>query len=322
MEYKMTIDTSNYHIKGNLDHLGIFERKDILSDNDGFDITLNNVFLNGIHLKWGQYKSKGVKTYSVAPEKETIVAHFCLRGSCVSEYKNALNIQRGECMLFKEEKEEYLFHMDVDHGMGEFFEVSFSPESYAANYCEGYVTDEVLDGKELFTSLAKDPLMWTIITEMYQRKDNYSGKLKRLYLESKASELLLTQISCFSKQSKYDRSLKLRQSDIEAIHYVKELISKDFDHLTIPDLALSAGINQTKLKTGFKEIFGQTVFGFLSNLRMDKAKELLVSTDISISEIATMIGYNYSQHFVNAFKKHFGCTPGEFRGSVKQTVIR
>ncbi|MET3037274.1 AraC family transcriptional regulator [Chryseobacterium sp. NRRL B-14859] len=313
MEYKMTIDTSNYHIKGNVDHSGVSERKDSLSDHNGFDITLNNIFLDGIHLKWGHYKSEGIKTYSVSPEKETVVAHFCLRGACVSEPKSNLNVQRGECILFKEEKDEYLFHMDVDHGIGEFFEVSFSPESYAAHYCEDNIADEVLNGKDLFTSLAKDPLMRTIIMEMYQRKDNYSGKLKRLYLESKASELLLTQINCFNKQSKYHRNPKLCKSDIEAIHYVKELISNNFDHTTIPDLALSAGINQTKLKMGFKEIFGETVFGYLSNMRMDKAKELLISTDIPVSEIAYRVGYNYSQHFVKAFKRHFGCTPGEFR---------
>lgn len=313
MEYKMTMDAKNYYIKDNFKHSGVFERKDNLSDNNGFDITLNNIFLEGIHLKWGQYKSKGVKSYSVTPEKETIVAHFCLQGSCISESKNALNINRGESMLFKEEKNEYLFHMDVDNGIGEFFEISFSPEFYTANYCEDHITDEVLNGKELFTSLTKDPLMWKIIKEMHQRKDNYTGKLKRVYLESKASELLLTQISCFSKKNKYNRNPKLQKNDVEAIHYVKEMISKDFNHLTIPNLALSAGINQTKLKTGFKEIFGQTIFGFLLDLRMNRAKELLVSTDITISEIATIVGYNYSQHFVHAFKRYFDCTPGEFR---------
>lgn len=44
MEYKMTIDTSNYHIKGDANSCGVFERKDYLSDNNGFNITLNNVF--------------------------------------------------------------------------------------------------------------------------------------------------------------------------------------------------------------------------------------------------------------------------------------
>lgn len=269
--------------------------------------------MNGLHLKWGKYQSNGIKTYTVSPEKETIVAHFCLRGSCVSETKSALNIHRGQSMLFKEEKGEYLFHMDVDQGYGEFFEASFSPESYAANYSEDRLTDEIFNGKELFTSLAQDPLMRTIILEMFQRKDNYSGKLKRLYLESKASELLLTQLSCFSKQSKYHTNLKLQKSDIEAIYYVKEIISNDFEHMTIPNLALTVGINQTKLKMGFKEIFGQTVFGFLSDLRMNKAKELLISTEMSVSEIAYTVGYNYSQHFVNAFKKHYGCIPSDIR---------
>lgn len=309
----MTIDAHDYFIKGDMNHLEVFERTDKLSDNNGFEINLNNVFLSGIHLKWGQYKSNGIKTYTVAPEDETIVAHFCLRGACISEPKNSLNLHRGECMLFKEEKDEYLFHMDVDNGIGEFFEVSFCPSLYASTYGENNISDEILNGKELYTSITKDPSMWHIIADMYKRKDNYSGKLKHLYLESKVSELLLTQISCFNKQNKRSRSVKLYRRDIDAIHTVKDIISNGFGHTTISDLAQCAGINQTKLKAGFKELFGVTVFDFLTKRRMQAAKDLLITTDLSISEIANLIDYAYPQHFITAFKRQFGKTPGEFR---------
>ena len=314
MKYKMSIDSSSYQFEnGNANISEIYERKDTLSDNNGFDIDLTNVFLEGAHLKWGTYETKRVKTYSVSPEKESIVAHFCLRGSCVSEHKSYLNINRGECMLFKEDKDEYLFHMDVDDGIGEFFEISFCPQIYADNYSDNEIVDKVLNGKKLFTSISKDPIMRKIITAMYQRKDNYSGKLKQVYLESKISELLLTQIVCLHQQNKNHKSLKLSRRDIDAIYHVNEIISKDFTHKTIPSLALSVGINQTKLKTGFKQIFGQSVFEYLVDQRMNKAKELLISTATSVSEIANIIGYNHPQHFITAFKRQFGCTPGEFR---------
>ncbi|MEN7549960.1 AraC family transcriptional regulator [Rapidithrix thailandica] len=314
MKYKMSIDNTNYQFKNrNTKTSEVDERKDTLSDNNGFDIDLTNVFLEGIHLKWGKYQSNRIKTYSVSPEKESVVAHFCLRGSCVSEHKSYLNIERGECMLFKEDKDDYLFHMDVDQGIGEFFEVSFCPDLYALHFADHAITDRVFKGKRLFASISKDPVLRKIITEIYQRKDNYSGKLKRLYIESKVSELLLIQL-CLLQDSKPTRS-RLYKNDIEAIHHAKDIISKDLEHTTIPYLAVSVGINQTKLKTGFKELFGQTIFEFLTNLRMKKAHHLLLSTELTISEIASSVGYNYPQHFMTAFKRYFGCTPNEVRKS-------
>lgn len=313
MKYKMTIDAADYDIAAIDVQSGVSERRDNLSDNNGFDIALSNIFLEGIHLKWGQYKSEKRKSYSVSPDKETIVAHFCLRGSCISPDKSVLNIQRGECMLFKEEKDDYLFHMDVDHGVGEFFEVSFSPEYYAEHYVDDQFEDAVLGGKEFYSNMAKTPALHSIISDMYTRKDNYNGKLKGLYLESKVSELLLTQLHAIAQEAPEKTKIRLHPADIDAIQHAKDIISQDYEHTTIPALALAVGINQTKLKAGFKALFGQTIFEFLTCIRMEKAQFLLLSSSLPIAEIGSYIGYTYPQHFITAFKRHFGYTPGELR---------
>ena len=75
------------------------------------------------------------------------------------------------------------------------------------------------------------------------------------------------------------------------------------------ELSRIAGINEFKLKRGFKEVFGQTVFGYLNDERMDLAKSDLLEKQKSITEIAFELGFSSVQHFSNAFKKKFGVSP-------------
>ncbi|MCW3464786.1 helix-turn-helix transcriptional regulator [Chitinophaga nivalis] len=322
MDYIMTIDASNYHIGAGQDKPFLEERVEKLTDNNGFEIELDNVFLDGIHLKSGKYTTDTSKYYAVHPEKETIVAHFCLRGSCISEHKDYLTMQRGECILFREEKEEYLFEMGTDNGVGAFFEISFCPELFTPLFLgENEIIDGIMDGRKLFAHLSQQEELQILINDIHHKKERYTGKLKKLYLESKVAELLITQMSCL-QEKKETRRTKLLSRDIEAIYHAKEMISKDMEHLSIPCLALSIGINQTKLKSGFKELFGKTVFEYLTSLRMTKARDLLLSTDHPIADIANIVGYKYAQHFIVAFRKTFGYTPGELRMSNQRSPLQ
>lgn len=310
MDYNMTLDSRNYFI-GAVDSI---ERVDRLTDNEGFNIELNNVFLDGIHLKWGKYNSPSAKSYSVLPTNESVVAHFCLQGSCITEGNNHLNICRGECILFKEAKDEYLYQMGTDNHEGAFFEISINPHLYNDLFVgENQLLDEIMEDKKLFARLAQDARFLSIISEMYDEKSKYSGKLKTLYLESKVMELLLLQ-SSYLQYAKTKKQTKMQARDIEALHQVKDLLDATLEHISIPQLALTVGINQTKLKSGFKELFGQTIFEYLTIQRMHKACNLLKTTELAIAEIAEMVGYKHAQHFTVAYYKMYGHRPSEVRG--------
>ncbi len=60
---------------------------------------------------------------------------------------------------------------------------------------------------------------------------------------------------------------------------------------------------------GFKQLFGQTVFEYTQHLRMEMAKNLLESSEQSITDIAFEVGYEYSSNFATAFRRHFGISP-------------
>lgn len=72
-------------------------------------------------------------------------------------------------------------------------------------------------------------------------------------------------------------------------------------------------MNDFKLKEGFKELFENTVFGYLADVRMQKAYSLLQSKEHSIAEIAHLIGYKNPHHFSAAFKKKFDVAPSKLK---------
>ena len=316
MDYQMNLDTTAYHIGRNLNQSCVIEERDCMSDEQGFSIELNNIFLGDIHLKWGSYQSPVSKHYSVCPSSDSVVAHFCLAGYCITQEQECLNMCRGESILFKETATEYLYEMGTDNNHGEFFEVSLTPQLYNDLFVgENQLLDEVLSSNstKLFGNISANPLVKPLIHEMFNNRMSYSGKMKKLYLESKVIELLLLQMQHVDTRQN-SSLLNFNRMDVDAIYSVKDFLDQHFDETqSIAKLALDAGINQTKLKLGFKELFGNTVFGYLTMQRMQEAKTLLLDDSLPICEIANRVGYKHAQHFTVAFKKAMGCLPSDLR---------
>ncbi|RXK82954.1 helix-turn-helix transcriptional regulator [Filimonas effusa] len=146
----------------------------------------------------------------------------------------------------------------------------------------------------------------------------YTGILKKIYVESKVQELLVLQIEHFSNASIITEAAPARtvikQGDTEKFHYVKELINNNLQEpCSLIRLAELAGMNDFKLKKGFKELFGTTVFGYMTEVRMNKAKSLLLEGKHTISDISWWVGYKNPQHFTAAFKRKFGYLPSELK---------
>jgi len=82
---------------------------------------------------------------------------------------------------------------------------------------------------------------------------------------------------------------------------------------SLSEVAKHVGLNEYKLKRGFKEMFGVTVYGYLTEQRLETARRALLDTDKTAAEVAFELGYATPQHFHNAFKKRFGVTPNSVR---------
>lgn len=176
-------------------------------------------------------------------------------------------------------------------------------------------TDNVINGKN--TILSNE---WKINNFKIQQVINdmitcsYKDKLKDLFLLSKSIELLVLQAETYDQEIQ-NQFIKTRK-DKEILIEAKELLTHRIENPpTIVELSKMMGINEYKLKKGFKELFGTTVFGYIHGMRMSLAKKLLLGTDKTAQEIAYETGYSSPQHFSKAFRDTFGVSPNSIRNN-------
>lgn len=137
----------------------------------------------------------------------------------------------------------------------------------------------------------------------------YQGRLRQLYLESKVIELIVLKLAQIQTTSESSTSV-LRGQDRERIHAARTILLSNMEHPpSLLALARQVGLNDYKLKQGFREVFGTTVFGYLRLQRMERARQLLTQGTLSVSEVSRMVGYSSPTQFSLAFKRQFGILP-------------
>ena len=175
--------------------------------------------------------------------------------------------------------------------------------------------DHIASGKSILLSDqwgAVDPQIQQVVYQIIN--NHYSGDLQQLFLLSKSIELLvLCAESCHLAMNKKQEFVKT-PADKEKIIAVRDLVNQRLsDPPSLTQIARSVGINEYKLKRGFKEIFNNTVFGYLTEQRLLLAQQYLKDTKKTAAEISFELGYSTPQHFNNVFKKRFGLTPDSVR---------
>lgn len=157
--------------------------------------------------------------------------------------------------------------------------------------------------------MAMGPKLKSVLYDMVYCK--YAGLTKSLYIKGKIIEILAFQ------QLKHDRlhDEKPSQNNIskeerEKMFKLRNLLLQHIDRVpSINELARMVGTNECYLKQHFKQVFGTTVYGYLKQIKMEKAKKMLVQDRKKVNEIAQLMGYKHANHFTSAFKKYYGYPP-------------
>ena len=120
-------------------------------------------------------------------------------------------------------------------------------------------------------------------------------------------EIIGSEIQSFSKKKEEQsiKPVKLAQRYIEK-HYM--------DDITLEQIAKEVGWTETYLSTSFKKNIGKSVVDYLTYIRIQHAKELLLDTGRSIGEVADTVGFHDAKYFATRFKKFTGVSPNEYRG--------
>lgn len=164
----------------------------------------------------------------------------------------------------------------------------------------------------LYRQSVTTPAMKSVLKQLLNCP--YQGITRKFFLQSKVLELLGLQLAEMNHdQTLISPNLKLNCHDLDQIHYAKEILISRIDHPpSLIELARQVNLNERKLKQGFREIFGTTVFGYLYQYRMEQAQQLLLQGQMTIQEIACTVGYASRSSFVAAFKKKFQVPPSHF----------
>lgn len=138
--------------------------------------------------------------------------------------------------------------------------------------------------------------------------------VRTVYLEALAMQLLCHTVTELSVREQHEHTISIPPRDLKRIYAARDHLAQHYaSPPTIPQLARMVGMNQTKLKAGFKQIFQQTIYAYILQRRMEATAQLLVEREFSVAEIAYRVGYDYPANFSCAFKRYYGCSPRQWK---------
>jgi len=164
-----------------------------------------------------------------------------------------------------------------------------------------------------------NPSMAIVLSQLFHF--NLHPSIKKLYFKGKIYELLSLYFNRTEDPNAEQCPFLIDEENVIKIRKAKDFVIANMaEPPGLQELADEVGINLKKLKMGFRQIYGDSVYSFLFDYKMDYARKLLDSGSFNVNEVGLRIGYSTSSHFIAAFKKKFGTTPKKYLMSINEKV--
>ncbi|MBO6881585.1 AraC family transcriptional regulator [Winogradskyella sp.] len=243
--------------------------------------------------------------------------HFCTKGKADFVFNNGnytLNIIEDMSLLLYNPQRDLPIHLELQpqswlvsfvisikkfHGL-------FSKD---ANYIT-FLTDDNKD-KKYYTDGKISPSMAVVLNQLISF--GLHDSIKPLYFKGKVYELLSLYFNRNEEADIEQCPFLVDEENVAKLKKAKDIIIANMaEPPTLQELSETIGLSLKKLKEGFKQIYGDTVYGFLFDYKMEVARKLLESDNYNVNEVALKVGYSTASHFIAAFKKKFGTTPKKY----------
>lgn len=265
------------------------------------------------------YKNDGNETQSLIKEinSDYIQFHFCIKGSSkfvFNEGRYMLNILEENSLLLYNPQRDLPINLQVSpnswmvsvlisikkfHGL-------FSQE---ADYIS-FLNEDNKD-KKYYKDGNITPSLAIVLNQLINYNLNQS--IKDLYFKGKAYELLSLYFNRSEDANIEQCPFLVDETNVIKIRKAKDIIiARMSEPPSLHELADEIGLNLKKLKEGFKQIYGDSVFSFLFDYKMEVARKLLESGENNVNEVGLKVGYSTASHFIAAFKKKYGTTPKKY----------
>jgi AraC-like DNA-binding protein len=185
--------------------------------------------------------------------------------------------------------------------------------SHEANYITFLNDDNKL--KKYYKDGYISPSMAIVLNQIMNY--NLNSNLRELYCKAKAYELLSLYFNRGEDANIEQCPFLVDESNVLKIKKAKDIvIQRMSEPPTLVELSNEIELSLKKLKEGFKQIYGTTVYGFLFDYKMEFARKLLESGTHNVNEVGLKVGYSTASHFISAFKKQYGTTPKKYIQSI------
>ena len=265
------------------------------------------------------YQNEEDATQTVQREIDSsfIQFHFCIKGSSVFIFNNGnyrLKIEEENSLLLYNPQRDLPIHLEV-HSKSWLVTVLVSIKKFHGLFSQeaDYITFLSVDNKDkkYYKDGKISPSMAIALNQIINF--NLNSSIKTLYFKGKALELLSLYFNRSEDADIEQCPFLVDETNVIKIRKAKDIIiARMAEPPTLQELSEEIGLSLKKLKEGFKQIYGDTVFSFLFDYKMEVARKLLEAGDHNVNEVGLKVGYSTSSHFISAFKKKYGTTPKKY----------
>lgn len=272
---------------------------------------------SGFYVLHFQNESNTIESFERAIESTFIQMHFCIKGSAKFLFNNgtySFDVLNGRSILLYNPQRKLPIHLEIQPNTTlvsllisiEKFHSLFSKES---NYIP-FLSDEN-SHKKYYDDGEIKPTVLVALQQIIN--SNLNSSLRELYVKGKVYELLSLHFQKDEASVGEYCPFLVDEDNVLKIKKAKEIIiDRMAEPPSLQELANEIGLNIKKLKEGFKQIYGDTVYSFLFDYKMEHSRRLLESNKYNVNEVGLQVGYSTASHFIAAFKKKFGTTPKKY----------
>ncbi|MDA0356388.1 MAG: AraC family transcriptional regulator [Bacteroidetes bacterium] len=254
-------------------------------------------------------------------DRSLLQFHFTLKGLSrlvFNEGNYVLNNPENHSLMFYNPQRDLPIRMDLDPNTWAVsmvisikkFHALFSTESDSISFLS-----EENAGQKYYKDGQISPSMAIILNQLMHF--NLNASIQKLYFRGKAYELLSHYFNQSADGDVEQCPFLVDAANVAKIKKAKDvIISRMSEPPSLQELSEIAGISLRKLKEGFKQIYGTTVYQFLFDYKMEFSRRLLESGESNVNEVGLKVGYSTASHFISAFKKKYGTTPKKYIMSV------
>lgn len=174
--------------------------------------------------------------------------------------------------------------------------------------------------KKYYNESDISPSMAIVLSQLFHY--NLHPAIKNLYYKGKGYELLSLYFNRTEDPDAEQCPFLIDEENVLKIRKAKDIVIANMaEPPGLQELADQVGLNLKKLKMGFKQIYGDSVYSFLFDYKMEFARKLLEDGSHNVNEVGLKIGYSTASHFISAFKKKFATTPKKYLMSINVSQV-